>query len=91
MASQAFPEERSSGLPSQPINRVSQDITLALDGLLCVTLIWGSEVVKAQQNRDPGRRKEAREEGLRGLGAKMAKGYKQTVEEEGAREGSGSD
>lgn len=41
---------------------------LALDGLLCVTLIWGSEVVKAQQNRDPGRRKGAREEGVKGAG-----------------------
>lgn len=42
---------------------------LALNGLLCVILIWGSEVVKAQQNRDPGRRKEAREEGVKGAGS----------------------
>lgn len=42
---------------------------LALNGLLCVTLIWGSGVVKAQKNRDSGRRKEAREEGVKGTGS----------------------
>ena len=42
---------------------------LALNGLLCVTLIWGSGVVKAPQNRDSGRRKGAWEEGVKGAGS----------------------
>lgn len=48
----------------------------------------GEWVVKALQNRDPGRRKEAREEGVKGAEAKMAKGCNQT---EGARSGLASD
>lgn len=69
MASQGFPEGRSSGLSSQPINRVSQDITLGFEwGPLCDPHL-GEWVVKALQNRDLRRRKEAREEGVKGAGS----------------------
>lgn len=65
-----------------------QDITLGFEwGPLCDPHLgkWSGEGSAEQRS---GRRKEAREEGLKGLEAKMAKGCNQT---EGARSGLSSD